>query len=161
MIWGKKGQEEMIGFALIVIVVAVILLFFLWFSLNNDSGNGIDSYEANSFIQGFLQYTTTCKQTFDYLDVQDLIFSCLDKEECNDGENSCNVLNSTLKGLTESSWGVGEDSFYKGYDLEINSAQGNIVSIKGGNETNTYKSGKQDFAQSGDSVEIIFRIYAE
>ena len=90
----KKGQEEMLGFALIIIIVAVILLVFLGFSLRGSQKQGVESYEADSFMQAFLQYTTDCAENYetDYLDIQDLVFECDDGNTCLDGRDACEVL---------------------------------------------------------------------
>ncbi|MBI2057207.1 hypothetical protein HYT91_03060 [Candidatus Pacearchaeota archaeon] len=57
----KIGQEEMVGFALIIILVSVILLVFLAFSLNKPKTEATESYEVNSFLQSSLQYTSSCQ----------------------------------------------------------------------------------------------------
>lgn len=156
----KKGQEEMVGFALIIILVAVILLFFLGFALTGKGETSVDSYEAESFVQSFLQYTTRCELDFSRLDVQDLIFSCINQETCNTGEKACSVLNSTLQGIVDSGWNVGNESFYKAYELRIESNERVLSSIEKGSKTRTYKRALQNFAQSGDSVNIIFGVYS-
>jgi len=60
MKYNKKAQEEMVGFALIIIVVAVILLVFLSIGLRKDGREDVESYEVASFIQSLLQYHTSC-----------------------------------------------------------------------------------------------------
>ena len=62
----KKAQEEMVGFALIIILVAVILLIFLGFSLRDQEKETIESYEVESFIQSFLQYTSDCRDNLEF-----------------------------------------------------------------------------------------------
>ena len=114
----KKAQEEMIGFALIIIVVAVIILVFIGFSLKSPQKEAVESYEINSFIQSFLQQTSDCRDNLEYLSIQKLIFDCNDGEICLDGRNTCEVLDSTLRGITEESWKI-EESPIKGYNLEI------------------------------------------
>src|SRR3989338_7985995 len=56
----KRSQEEMVGFALIIILVSIILLVFLAFSLSKSKTESTESYEVNSFLQSTLQYTTAC-----------------------------------------------------------------------------------------------------
>ena len=114
----KRSQEEMIGFALIIVLVAVILLIFLGFSLRSPQNETIESYEVESFIQAFLQYTTDCKDNLEFLSIKKLIFACSDRETCLDRRDTCEVLDSTLKGILEESWKVGENLPYKGYTLQ-------------------------------------------
>ena len=65
----KRAQEEMVGFALIVIIVSVILVIFLGFSLRDQGKENVESYEVESFIQSFLQYTSECRDNFNFLSV--------------------------------------------------------------------------------------------
>src|SRR3989338_8353081 len=97
----KHAQEEMVGFALIIIVVAVILLVFIGFSIRKPQKENVESYEVANFIQSFLDYTTKCKDSanLEYLSIQKLIFYCNNKETCLDGKDACEVLDSTLRGI--------------------------------------------------------------
>ena len=57
----NKGQEEMVGFALIVIIVAIILLVIIGLSLGTRGNReAVQSYEAESFLSAALQYTSNC-----------------------------------------------------------------------------------------------------
>ena len=159
--FSKKAQEEMVGFALIIIVVAVILLFFLGLALTDDE-TGLDSYEAESFLQASLQYTTSCEISFKVLDLQDLAFECANDNVCGDGNNTCDVLNSTYSELVEKSWQISPESPYKGYELKVfaNDENATLVNLIGGNRTSTYKGAIQSFAKSGDGIRLEFRVYA-
>jgi len=155
----KKAQEEIVGFALIIIIVAVILLFFLSFYIRSGEKEGVESYEADSFIQAFLHYTTECGDYLEYFSIQKLIFECNNDSLCLDDRKACDVLNSTLKGIVEESWKVGEDKPVKGYELKIMTNQEEILSFIKGNITRNYKGAKQDFTKGGDFIEIFFRAY--
>ena len=155
----KKAQEEIIGFALIVIIVAVILLFFLIFYIKSGEKEGVESYEADSFIQAVLQYTTECRDYLEYLSVQKLIFECNNNALCLDDREACEVLNSTLGEIVDKSWLIGEDRPVKGYELKIMANQEEMLSFVEGNITKNYKGAKQDFTKSGNFIEIFFRAY--
>jgi len=155
----KKGQEEMVGFALIVIVVSVILLFFLGISLQNKE-TGIESQEVESFISSFLPYTTECNTGRSNLSIRKLIFECSDNSVCLNGESSCDVLEDTLQGLVDASWNVQEGSANKGYVLKILSNDRELLSLEEGNLTGFYKGSLQNFVKSGNSVDITFRVYS-
>jgi hypothetical protein len=159
---GKRAQEEMIGFALIIILVAIILLVFLGISLRSPQKENVESYEVKSFVQAFLQYTTDCRDSNDlgYFSVKDLIFSCNRNEKCLDERNTCEVLNFTLTGITEESWKVEGDRPVKGYELKILKDETEIIlMIEKGNVTDNYKSSVQDFSKSGSSFDIFFTAY--
>ena len=115
----KLGQEEMIGFALIIILVSVILLVFLAFSLSKPKTEAIESYEVNSFLQSTLQYTAACQTSRGLNSIQDLVFECDLKEKCSNDEDTCKILNETLTDILKESWPTGEDRPNKGYELSI------------------------------------------
>lgn len=154
----NKGQEEMVGFALIIIIVAVILLVFLSFSLRNRQ-ESVESYEVDSFIQSFLQYTTDCRNNFEYLSIQDMIFECSNGKSCSDERSSCEVLDYEMKGILGRSWKVGEESFIKGYELKITSNEEEILNLVEGNVTKNSKGSSQDLFKTGNSIKILFTIY--
>ena len=153
----KFGQEEMVGFALIIILVSVILLVFLAFSLNKPKTE-IESYEVNSFLQATLQYTTTCQTSSGikkFNTIQDLVFECDLKNKCDNEENTCKVLNETLTDLLDESWPIGEDRPNKGYELTINTQENLILSIQEGNLTNNCKISSQSFSKSKSKKDFL------
>ena len=155
----KKGQEELVGFAVIIVIVSVIMLFLLVFSLRGNQKESIESFEVDSFIQSFLQYTTDCGDNLEYFSIQDLIFECDAQSVCLDERKTCDVLNSTLSELAEQSWKTGSDRPIKGYVLNITVNGNELLSVEKGNRTNSYKGALQDFAKSSDSIKISFRVY--
>jgi len=155
----KKGQEEIVGFALIIIIVSIILLVFISFSLRSSKNMEIQSYEVESFIQAFLQHTSDCEDALEFLPVQKLIFSCDNNEVCLDGKSACEVMNLTLTEICENSWNVGVDTPIKGYELRISSDETEIFLLEEGNMTQNYKGGSQPFAKRGKDYEISFQVY--
>ena len=155
----KVGQEEMVGFMLIIIIVAVIMLVFLSFYLRDSPKEIVESYEVESFIQAFLQHTTDCRDNLEYLSIRKLIFDCDDGGICLDGRDICEVLDSTLTNLVEESWKVDSDTPIKGYELNITSNKEEMLLIKKGNKTNNYRGAMQDFSRSGNLFEILFTAY--
>jgi hypothetical protein len=157
----KKAQEEMIGFGLIIVIVSVILLIFLGFSMRTSQKEIVENYEAESFIQAFLQYTTDCRDSGDleYFSIRRLIFYCDNEEMCLDERDSCEVLNSTLKEIVEETWKIEGDRPVKGYELKIVSNEVEMLLLKEGNITNNYKGSMQDFSKGGNSIEIFFNAY--
>ncbi len=156
-----RGQEEMVGFALIVILVAVIGLVFLALSLNKHP-SAVESYQAESFVQSALQYTTQCKDYFGYVSVEDLVSMCESGDPCvNDGRDSCDALNSTLKGILDTTWPVGNGSPYKGYSLNITGDNGNTIYLKEGNVTSDSKGAIQPFpVKGGGVIRVVFVVYS-
>ncbi len=159
----KRSQEELIGFVLIIVIVAIILLVFLGFSLrNNSQKETVESYEVESFIYVSLQYTSDCKNNFEYLSIQKLISSCVREENClyeEQEKNSCEVLNSTLKNILKESWPIGDERPVKGYKFNITSEGLGIISLSEGNFTGNSKGSSQDFIIRGNTIDIFFKAY--
>lgn len=155
----KRSQEEMVGFALIIIIVAVILLIFIGFSLRDQEKEVVESYEVDSFIQSFLQYTTDCVDSYKprYRSIEKLIIDCNNGERCLDERDICEVLDSILKEIIEESWDVKGDRPVKGYNLKIGSNNETILDISDGDATNNYKSSMQELGKQ--DIEVIFKAY--
>ena len=155
----NKGQEEIVGFVVIVVMVAVVMIVLLWFLLNSPDESAIENFEVESFIQATLQYTTDCESQVEFLSLQGLIISCNEEGKCLDERNSCVALNETLREVIESSWSVSEQSAIKGYKLTIYVDDLDILETQKGNETTNYKGAFQDFARSGKDYTISLNIY--
>ena len=152
----KRSQEEMVGFGLIIIIVAVILLVFLGFALRKPQKEIVEDYEVSSFIQAFLQYTTDCRDNLEYFSVQKLILACERGKKCLDERDTCEVLDSTLKEIVEESWDVGEDRPVKGYALKIMLEEEEILFLEEGNITNNYRGSEEYLPQ----IDIYFTVYS-
>ena len=154
----KRGQSEIVGFGLIIILVSVVLLIFLSLSFKQSNNDSLESYEVTSFLQSYLKTTTTCadKSSTDFMSTRELIFSCSKKESCFDSKNSCEVLESFSNQLLEYSWQVSSESFYKGYDLRIFLGEEELLNLSKGNQTQTSKGSIQTYE---DELEIIFEVY--
>ncbi len=156
----KKGQEEMVGFVVIVVIISVVLLVLLGFLLRSSNKSTVESYEVENFIQAALQYTTNCENQLEFLSLQNLIVACENTEKCLNEENSCEILNETLKGIIKTGWNVNEQSPIKGYKLNIRVEGEERLSLKEGNETKNYKGAFEDFAKEGKNYEISLNIYS-
>ena len=159
-IGNKQGQEEIVGFAMIIIIVAVILLIVLSFLLSMGSNKeAVQNYEIESFISASLQYTSECEDQIEYLSLQKLISACEERRNCLDGKDSCEFLNETIIKIMEKGWNVGDQSSIKGYVLRIVVDEQEKLLFKEGNETNNYRGGWQDFAKSGRDYQVYLNVY--
>jgi hypothetical protein len=156
----RSGQDEMVGFAVIVILIGVIVLVAIGFLVNTKNETVVQDYEIESFIQASLQYTTDCQYGIGYLSVKEVIISCQNNEICQNENNSCIVLNSTLKNLIEKGWNVGSQSAIKGYELNVKTGNENTLNFKKGNQTADYKAGIQSFTRNGIDYSISLNLYS-
>ena len=118
----RKGQEEIVGFILIVVIVAVVAVILLGISIRK-TGSSVesDSAEIYQFLGSMMQYTTDCAVVFepDFSSLGELIEECYSNtaKTCTSGENVCDVLEENVKGILDSSWEIGEDRPNKGYEF--------------------------------------------
>ena len=156
----KKGQEEMVGFAIIMVIVFVIMLVFLGFSMSGSDKEAVESYESQSFVKSMLAYTTTCDDYREvYLKTQDLIFKCDTNATCVNGNSSCEILVTTLKEILIESWNVGVNSSVKGYSLKIGGEENELVSLERGNMTRNSKGYVETLPRGGKTIDVSFVVY--
>ena len=131
-------------------------MVFLSLTLRQNNDEEIQSHEVDSFIQSFLQYTSDCVNEREFFSMRKLILECVQNNECLDGRNTCEVLESNLNEIIDKSWVVEEGSYIKGYDLNINIEDEELLRIKKGNETKNIQVSKQNLA---GNIEVEFRVY--
>ena len=164
----KKAQEEMVGFVLIIIIVAVIALVLLSLSSGNRQEESVESRKVFSFLNSVLKYTTECKKNGNEpnLSLKDLISHCAEgNKSCEGWGGSCELLNSTLHNILNTSWDVGDDSFYNGYELNIvfNEEEDHEdvgVLITKGNTDGNSKGSSQFYSKKRNTVDIYFQVYS-
>jgi hypothetical protein len=119
----RKAQEEIVGFVLIVVLVAIIAVVFLGIMLRNNSDPSLpENKEIESFQIAVKQYTTNCEfPSGRFQTIGDLILRCYENKNCaNNNQNACEVLEQELKEIMESSsYIVEEGSRFKYYNLKI------------------------------------------
>jgi len=155
----RKGQEEMVGFVVIIVIVSVVLLVLLGFMLRSPDKSAVESYEVENFIQASLQYTSECENRLEFLSIQDLIVACEAEETCLNGENSCEILNKTIKDVVEKAWNVNEQSAIKGYEFRVMVEDEERLLLKEGNETGNYKGGFEDFSKRSNMYTVSLDVY--
>ena len=129
----KKAQEEMLGFVLIMLVVAVIFVIFLGLYIRQGAiVEETDSIEISQFLEAIFEYTTDCGPITSPYKIRNLIIKChMDSTEmCLSGRDVCDELRYELRELTEASWDFSENSPTRGYLLSvIREAPGGEISV--------------------------------
>jgi len=157
----KRAQEEIVGFSMIIVLVAIIMLVFLSFTLKPSQKSTVESYEVESFLQALLQKTSDCRSldNLRYYTITELMFKCYDNEKCLDNRETCSVLEKELGIVSNSSWKIGTDSAIKGYFLNI-SANGEQLTFLGyGNATRNSKGSSQELTRTGNTYFLDFKAY--
>ena len=141
----KRGQEEIVGFVLIMIIVSIVFVVFLGISIRKSSSGTTDSLDVYQFLESSMEYTTDCAFSSipDYYSLGELFEKCYSGNDCLEGGNTCDVLNVTVNGILENSWNIDPEggSNIKGYEFiakyVINSSIQNeeIMSLRKGNCT--------------------------
>jgi hypothetical protein len=116
----KKGQEEIVGFVMIVVIVVVIGLIFLILSAKTPDSLTQESKDIRAFLGSMQEYTSPCSIGYEgnQRKLGELLKECYEGKKCVSGEESCSVLNSSISKILEASWNVGEDSALQGYVFE-------------------------------------------
>jgi len=140
-----KAQHEMVGFALIIIVVAVLMVIFLAFSLNKPD-KYIESPLSENFIESLLHSTTNCSKYREgppYLTIRELTKSCLREESCSPDFTACELLNLEINKTLNNSFRAGEEYPLKAYSFEIVSLTGPLITFEEGNKTQNFRGASQ------------------
>ncbi len=119
----KKGQEELVGFVLVVVIVSVagLIIMGLFFRIESEK-QAAKSADIAQFLNSAFLVTTKCHLSSPLFpaNIGELAAACSsDKNErCLDGTNACSVLNISMQEIIKSSWAAGADSVIKGYEFQ-------------------------------------------
>jgi len=157
----KRAQEEIVGFTMIILIVAVVLLIFLSISTKNIQKDTIESYEVNSYLQALLQKTSECRSSDNlrYYSVKELMFKCGSAEICLDGQKTCDIFSKELGKVSNQSWNIGEGSPIKGYLLNVTVDGGELKSLSYGNQTRNSKGSSQELTRDSRNFVLEFEAY--
>lgn len=117
----KKAQEEITGFVLVIVLVAVIFMVLLGIMLRTyRPDTSSQSLEYSQFLSSAMEVNSDCVvYSPAYAKIADLIGYCIDSQQCQDGNNSCKVLNYTVSTMLKDSIKYGPENNIKGYDLSM------------------------------------------
>jgi hypothetical protein len=120
-VWNKKAQEEMVGFVMVMVVVAVIFLVFLGiFFRQGTPEKTTHSPEIVQFLDSIGEITSSCttNQGYFYKNFNELIIICSEGLLC-EGIDACVILERDLTNIIESSWNFNPEGVEKGYRLKL------------------------------------------
>ncbi|MCH7850333.1 MAG: hypothetical protein IH845_01690 [Nanoarchaeota archaeon] len=158
----KKGQQEMVGFVLIVVLVVVGLMVFLIISVTSEP-KSTKNLEVDNLLNSIFKHTTECAIVFEpnYDNFEDLFKSCYQGKECsNIGIDACEYLETSLREIMDDSLNSLADVNY--YQLLFSSKDGDgwegIFKIEEGECTGTSKMGASRILRSLGGDELLVSI---
>ena len=119
---GRLGQEEMVGFVLIVVIVVVIAIVLLGISLRNRTTTEsiLESQEVSSFLGSVKGVTSSCEFGSRKQNIGEIVKRCYNNQECDDERQACEVLKLELEELLgESGYVVSKSSPNAYYKMDV------------------------------------------
>ena len=91
----NKGQQEIVGFMIIVVLVIIVGVVFLGVFLRQDNKVVTDDAEMENFLVSSLRYTSDCYRNEEtkFKTLGELMSDCYKSRTCSNGKNACEVLN--------------------------------------------------------------------
>ncbi|HVY01945.1 MAG TPA: hypothetical protein VHA12_04245 [Candidatus Nanoarchaeia archaeon] len=143
----RKGQEEIVGFVAIIVIMALVVVFFLGISLRNQDQSLGESKALSQFIESTKKFTSDCDLGLKerYANLEDLVVECYRNNDgqCVNGKKVCEVYNETMTKIIESNWKIGEERPIKGYIWNVSYDKTikneNVVLLSNGSCNGQYK----------------------
>lgn len=177
----KKGQEEMMGFVLIIMLVIIIGVVFLAFSLRKPSKGILEhkSGEMGKLLHAMMECETECESNSIPQPLKEVVRMCINRESCNNiytqeqiiiGDNACIIANNTFNDMLDTFLGtnIGERAIH-GYSLFLISDEEynpnlNKIKSEAGEKTGSFFSVSEFIPNplgAGDSatIEVKLRCY--
>ena len=130
MVMNERGQQEIVGFVLIVVLVVIGLMVFLVIALRG-GGEDLESVRVSNMLDVIMKSSTDCAIVYepDYDDFEDLFKSCFKKKRCSNlGVDACKYLNESLSDVVESL--IASEATINGWGIDfIESDDGGEVGI--------------------------------
>lgn len=145
----RKGQEEMVGFALVVVVLAVVGTVILGF-VARTPGPSLETSNAEirTFLDSLVASTSTCSvgSASHRASVGDIIVQCVTRPErrCGSGEGVCDALNVSINRALETHYPVIPAGILTGYTFTIQQLNASI--------SYAYRAGNCTGRLQGDEV---------
>ncbi len=131
----RKGQQEIAGFVLIIVLVMIALMVFLVINAKKPQLE-VQSRSVDNLLSSLMEYTTECVVSPPKKEnVRGLIKSCYDNEKCfNSNEFACDHLNASLNVILPDL--IATDSNFESFEFRVYSEdedyRNNFLSITRG-----------------------------
>ncbi|MBT6690135.1 hypothetical protein HN903_03790 [archaeon] len=155
----RRGQQEIVGFVLIVVLVMVALMIFLVISVRDDGGS-VDSVGVSNMLDVIMRTTTDCAiiAVPKYDSFEDLFKSCHDGDDCSNLDvSACDYLNESLGDVVSSM--VLSDAMVGSWELDFFVREGEgILKWDEGNCTGQSNGAQRSIVSHGESLVVRMRI---
>lgn len=155
----KKGQQEIVGFVLIVVLVVVGLMVFLIISLR-DAPENEGSLEVENMLDALMKHTTECAIVYEpaYDDFEALFKSCHEGDRCSNlGKDACDYLNESLADVVRA-MAASEGGNIEYYQLDFlvkdDVGEDGILRIFAGNCTGSVSGAQRSVVSGSESLVI-------
>ncbi len=155
---GKEGQQEIVGFVLIVVLVMVGLMVFLIISIQQPTVEK-NSVAVENLLNSIMMQTSGCAPSFvpNYDDYENLFSSCYRGKMCSNlNEPSCDYLERTLIDLLETL--VKTEATVSAYQLDFvkkdDEGEVGIMRILEGNCPGVITSAQKTLISNSDNLVI-------
>ena len=160
MSFGKRGQQEIVGFVLIVVLVMVGLMIFLIISVRNSGDEEGASVGVSNMLDVVMRTTSECAIVYepDYDDFEDLFKSCFKGKDCNNLDRpACEYLNESLEDVISSMFL--SDASVEGWEIDFFERDGSgILRWSGGNCSRVGSGAQRSIISGGTSLIVRMRI---
>ena len=158
----NRGQQEILGFVLIVVMVVVGMMVFLVISLRN-SPETKGSLEVGNLLDAVMRDTTECAIIYepDYDSFEDLFKSCYQGDSCSNlNRPACDYLNESLKAVIDDLMKSEADvSFYQiDFFAKDSGENSEILKISKGNCTGNMHSAQRSIVSVSDVLIVRMRM---
>lgn len=151
----NRGQQEIVGFVLIVVLVVIGLMVFLIISLR-DTPENTSSLEVKNILNVIMKHTTECAIVYEpnYDDFEDLFKSCYQEKQCSNlGLSACDYLNDSLRLVLRDL--MDGEAMVGAYELDFFTKDGDgLLRISDGNCTGGVNAAQRNIVSSSDSLII-------
>lgn len=152
----KNGQQEIVGFVLIVVVVIIGLMVFLLVFLGNKNTE-IESFAVQNMISAIFKTTSKCAVSFEpqFDDYEALFKSCKAGERCNNlNVNTCDYLNTSLGGVIKSL--ISTEASINAYKFDFlekdSNGESGILTISEGRCNSTRQGAQRAISYRGETL---------
>ena len=140
----KLGQQEIVGFILIVVLVVLGLMFFMIHSLTKDKEVVNNDLILGNLLSSIMHYTTSCSMDNQKQTIVEMFRACSQGNSCDNRDlSSCEYLNLELGSILEAIF-ITESSveglildFYSSNEYGVVGIQ-DFESVMAGNCSNNY-----------------------